>query len=144
MLLAVYVKPPAVVSGSVVRICEFDSTTVPPSLNDSMFPVMTGASLTAVTVMLAVSMAVLYAVLPPLVLTSTFVPGAPLVWSHARNVTVAVVPSRPLGTNRNRSVSRISRAELSDTLPTAYQLVPLIVYSHMPFPLVSPVMTKPS
>ena len=44
----------------------------------------TGASLTAVTVMLAVSVAVLNALLPPLVELSTLLPAAPLLWSQAR------------------------------------------------------------
>ena len=46
--------------------------------------VSTGASLTAVTVMLAVSVAVLNALLPPLVELSTLLPAAPLLWSQAR------------------------------------------------------------
>ena len=41
--------------------------------------VSTGASLTAVTVIKAVSVAVLKAVVPPLLETSTFVPSVPLV-----------------------------------------------------------------
>ena len=43
-----------------------------------------GKSLTAVTVIDAVSEAVLNAVLPPFVLTSTLLPTAPDVWSQAR------------------------------------------------------------
>ena len=43
-----------------------------------------GASLTAVTVIDAVSLAALKAVVPPLVRTSTLVPRVPVVWSQAR------------------------------------------------------------
>ncbi len=46
--------------------------------------VLTGASFTAVTVKLAVPAAVLKAVVPPLVLTSTLLPAKPDVWSQAR------------------------------------------------------------
>ena len=53
----------------------------------------TGASLTAVTVRLAVSVAVENAVMPPLLVVSASVPLPPLVWSQARNVMpVASVP----------------------------------------------------
>ena len=40
----------------------------------------------AVTVMLAVSVAAEYAVVPPFVVVVTLVPAVPLVWSQARNV----------------------------------------------------------
>ena len=53
----------------------------------------TGASLTALTVRLAVSVAVEKAVVPPLLVVSASVPPVPLVWSHARKViAVASVP----------------------------------------------------
>ena len=53
----------------------------------------TGASLTAVTVRLAVSVAVEKAVVPPLLVVSASVPLPPLVWSQARKVmAVASVP----------------------------------------------------
>ena len=53
----------------------------------------TGASLTALTVRLAVSVAVEKAVVPPLVVVSASVPLLPLVWSQARKViAVASVP----------------------------------------------------
>src|SRR4029079_11353589 len=45
-----------------------------------------GASLTAVTAMLAVSVAMLNAVVPPLVLGSATPPFVPEDWSHARKV----------------------------------------------------------
>ena len=52
--------------------------------SDGVAGVRAGASLTAVTVMEAVSVAVEKAVVPPLVLASTLVPADPVVWSHAR------------------------------------------------------------
>ena len=53
----------------------------------------TGASLTAVTTMLAVSVAVEKAVVPPLVMVEALPPPVPLVWSQARNVrALAMVP----------------------------------------------------
>ena len=53
----------------------------------------TGASLTAVTVRLAVSVAVENAVVPPLLVVSASVPLLPLVWSQARKViALASVP----------------------------------------------------
>ena len=53
----------------------------------------TGALLTALTVRLAVSVAVEKAVVPPLLVVSASVPLVPLVWSQARKViAVASVP----------------------------------------------------
>ncbi len=43
-----------------------------------------------VTVMFAVSVALEYAVDPPLTAVSTLVPAVPVVWSQARNVTASV------------------------------------------------------
>ena len=49
------------------------------------------------------------------------------------------------GTKRNLSVARSSRAEASETVPTAFQLVPpLIEYCQVPLPLVSAVTAMPS
>ena len=45
-----------------------------------------GASLTAVTVMPAVAVALENALLPPLVLVLAVLPAVPLVWSQARKV----------------------------------------------------------
>jgi hypothetical protein len=53
---------------------------------------MTGASLTAFTVTLAVAVAALNAVIPPLLLASAVAPAEPLVWSHARKVIPLTVP----------------------------------------------------
>ena len=58
----------------------------------SLAPESTGASLTLLTVMFEVAVAVLKAVLPPLVVVSALVPTLPLVWSQARKVTEPVVP----------------------------------------------------
>src|SRR5262249_51386001 len=55
-------------------------------------PERTGASLTLLTVILDVAVAVLKAVVLPLVVVSTLLPWVPLVWSQAQNVTLAVVP----------------------------------------------------
>ena len=49
----------------------------------------TGASLTALTVRLAVSVAVEKAEVPPLLVVSASVPLLPLVWSQARKVIAA-------------------------------------------------------
>ena len=68
------------------------SQVFPPSslVEPSTTPGMPGASLTAVTVIVAVSVAVLNALSPTLVLVSTLLPALPLLWSQARNVTSAV------------------------------------------------------
>src|SRR5438445_329844 len=52
--------------------------------NDGAIGVSTGASLMDVTVMVALSVAVLKAVVPPLLEASTLLPTVPLVWSQAR------------------------------------------------------------
>ena len=110
----------------------------------SATPGMPGASLTAVTVIDAVSVAVLKAVVPPFVLTSTLVPALPLVWSQARNVTLAESAFCASGTKRSLSVARSSRADVSETVPTANQLLPpLVEYCQVPLPLVRPVTAMP-
>src|SRR5438552_3995256 len=107
-------------------------------------PVSTGASLTLLTVMLEVAVAVLKAVVPPLVVVSTFVPVEPAVWSQAQNVTLAVVPLLPSGTNRSLSLERKSRAEELVTAPTPVQVVPASVeYCQVPVLLVRPVTAMP-
>ena len=53
-------------------------------LSDGVAAASTGASLTAETAIVAVSVAVLKAADPPLVLVSALLPAAPLVWSQAR------------------------------------------------------------
>ena len=77
--------------------------------------VAVGGSFTALTVMVAVSVAVLNAVDPPFTLASARVPAAPLVWSHAWKVKSAVVPLSPSGTKRIISVLRSSNAEDVET-----------------------------
>ena len=51
---------------------------------------ITGASFTAVTVIVPVPTLLEKAVLPPFVVTSAVAPAVPLVWSHAWYVSVAV------------------------------------------------------
>ena len=56
-------------------------------------PLSDGASLTSVTVMALVAVAVLKALVPPLLEVSTLLPAVPLVWSQARKVIpVATAP----------------------------------------------------
>jgi hypothetical protein len=64
--------------------------------------VSTGASFTAFTVMLLLTVALLNAVVPPFVVVSAVLPAVPLVWSHARNVIPFItVPFQfAFGTNR--------------------------------------------
>ena len=99
----------------------------------------------AVTVIDAVSVATENGLWLPLVEVSANAPAEPLVRSHARNVKLALSAFKPSGTKRTRSVSRKSRAELSDTTPTSSQLVPpSIEYCHVPLPLDRLVMAIPS
>src|SRR5438445_427328 len=103
-------------------------------------PARTGASLTLVTVRFDVAVAVLKAVVPPLVVVSTLVPCEPEVWSQAQNVTLAVVPLAPSETNRNLSLDRKSRAEDVLTEPTPVQVLPASVeYCQVPVLLTRPV-----
>src|SRR5947209_18339609 len=87
-------------------------------------PESTGASLTLVTVIWLVAVAVLKAVVPPLTLVSTFEPALPLVWSQAQKVTLAVVPFWPSGMKLGRAVGRGKRSEELLTLPTLFQVLP--------------------
>ncbi len=114
-------------------------------------PKMDGASLSGLTVTLAVSVVVLNAVVPPVVEASApVVPETPpLVVSHARKVMpLAIAPSNPIvGTNRTRSlaVADNNTALLSATAPKAVQLLPPSVeYSQMPFVSSTPVTAMPS
>src|SRR2546423_2809191 len=50
---------------------------------------LTGASLTALTVMFAAAVLLLKAVIPPLLVVLAVLPTAPLVWSQARKVMLA-------------------------------------------------------
>src|SRR5208282_4894625 len=91
-----------------------------------------------------VALAALKAVEPPLIVVSTLAPAVPEDWSHARNATEAVGPFRIPGTKRNMSVARNSNAELSETDPTAFQVVPpLSEYCQRPVLLLSPVTAIP-
>ena len=103
-----------------------------------------GASLTLVTVMLDVAVAVLNAVAAPFDAVVTLVPVLPLVWSQARNVTDAVVPFCALGTSRNKSVDLRSKALALLTAPTAVHVVPpLIEYCQVPVPATTVVTAMP-
>ena len=109
--------------------------------------VIVGASFTAVTVIDAVSVAVLKAVLPPVVLTSTVLPAEPVLWSQARKARLPSAPFIASGTKRTRSAARSSRAEVSATAPTLAQVVPLSSeYCQVPLPVVTeaPVTAIPS
>src|SRR5436305_1242541 len=90
-------------------------------------PESTGASLTAVTVIFEVAVAVLKAVVAPVVETSTLFPAEPLVWSQAQKVTEPVVAFWPSGTNRSLSVERQNKTDVLLTAPTLAQVLPLSV-----------------
>src|SRR5947208_247051 len=108
-------------------------------------PLSDGASLTLETVRELVAVAVLKALVPPLLEVSTLLPAVPLVWSQARKVTEADVPFCPSGTKRSLSVERSSSAALLDTEPTAFQVLPALVeYCQTPVPLLKPVTALPS
>src|SRR5262245_36923416 len=89
----------------------------------------TGASFTALMVMLAVSVAAENAVAPPLVVVSTLLPAPPLVWSQARKVmALLTMPLKfAFGWKYRRVAASApsSSAELSATAPTAVQFEPL-------------------
>ena len=103
-----------------------------------------GASLTALTVIEALSVAAEKAVLPPLTEVSTLLPAVPLTWSQARNDSVALVAFCASGTKRSRSVPRNSNADVSLTTPSAFQVLPLLLeYSQVPLPLVSAITAMP-
>ena len=76
----------AALSTSVMPMLAPLSVTVWPSLTVRLKPVSTGASLTALTVRLAVSVATENAVMPPLAVVSALSPLLPLVRSQARKV----------------------------------------------------------
>ena len=109
-------------------------------------PVRVGASLTAVTVMLAVLNPTENGVMPPAEDATTLLPCMPLVlpvWSQARKVKSAVVPLMPFGTKRTWSVERSSKALLTLTIPTLYQLLPSRLYCQVPLPAFRLVMAMP-
>ena len=106
--------------------------------------VMTGASFTSVTTMVAVAVEVLNAVLPPFTEASSWLPAAPVVWSQARNKKLLVSPSTALGTNRTRSVARNSKAVLSVTAVALCQVTPASSENcHDALPLGKSVMAMP-
>ena len=107
-------------------------------------PPRVGASFTAVTVMVAVSLAALKAVVPPLAVVSAVDPALPLVRSQARKVKLPVVAFAVFGTKRTRSAARSSSAAVPDRLPNAVQLPPLSTeYCQVPFPASAAVMAMP-
>src|SRR5438874_30398 len=73
--------------------------------------------------MLEVAVVALKAVVSPFTETSNFVPNPLLVWSQARNVTLAIVPLAPSGTNRSRSLDLRSRALVGSVGPTSALLL---------------------
>ena len=87
--------------------------------------VLTGASLTAVTVMLLLAVALLNAVEPPLLVVSAVRPAVPVVWSHARKLRpfVTVPFQLAFGTKRNIGVAvggqqpRRDRARAAEGVP---------------------------
>ena len=101
------------------------------SLMVMVLSVAVGASLTGLTTTLMVSVSILKAVVPPFVLTSTFVPDVPKVWSQARNVKPLVMfPLKSaVGANNTRVLvlSAKSKALVSDTTPTGVLVVPPLV-----------------
>ena len=93
--------------------------------------VAVGASLTDDTAIEAVSVLIEKALAPPLGLVFTLLPALPLLWSQARKV---MAPETvPLKLAAGWKYSRVfasaasSRAEASETAPTASQLAPLSV-----------------
>jgi len=116
-----------------------------------MIPVLsnTGASFTALTTIRAVSVAVLKAVVPPLVEVLAVSPLLPLVWSQARNVMPgSTVPFQfALGTKRTLVLllAASSRAAVFEGVPNAYQFVPLlVVYCQVPLALFTAATAIPS
>ena len=104
------------------------------SLTAPVSATATGASFTAVTVMVAVSVADEKALVPPTVLITAYVPALPpAVLSQAPKVTLVVPFQLPAGTKR-----RLSVASSSSPLPalsvklTAVQLPAPSLYCHMP------------
>src|SRR5438552_1095722 len=95
-----------------------------------------GASLTALMVMVAVPLALLNAVVPPLVVVLAVWPFTPEAWSQARKVKVAEPLKLALGTKRMRfeALSARRRETLPEGLPKAVQLTPPSVENcHAPF-----------
>src|SRR5437773_6765342 len=99
---------------------------------------------------LAVSVALLKAVTPPFVLASARPPFVPVYWSQARNVIpVAIVPLKfAFGTKRIRVFARSEanrRADVLLTLPSAFQVPPLLVeYCQDPLDVSAAITAIPS
>ena len=107
-LLVIAIPLKALVSTSAqVALARMELAVVPVEVVSSFVEVrvivpvlIVGASLTLLTVMLDVAVAVLNAVVPPLDAVVTLVPVAPVVWSQAQKVTEADVPFWAFGTSR--------------------------------------------
>src|SRR5262245_41840515 len=114
----------------------------------SLAPVRSGALLTGLTVMLALAVALLKAVVPPFVDVLATPVADPIVWSQARNVKpLFTVPFQfAAGTNRTREVASAARrrADEFDGLPNDVQLdPPLVLYCQLPCELSTPVTAMP-
>ena len=128
-MLYTAVPPSMSVLVTVVTAVVFSATltiaVLPPPL------VMTGASLIAVTATSITSVALENAVLPPLLLASTWVPALPLAWSQARSVSAAALLPLWLATGakyrRVLPLSASSSAEGLLTAPSAVQFAPPLV-----------------
>ena len=110
--------------------------------------VTTGASLTALTVRLAVSRVAEKAVLPPLAVVSASSPLAPLVRSQARKVMASArLPFQlAVGWKYSRVAASADnkRAEASLTLPRACHAPPLLIeYHQLPLLVLAPVTAIP-
>src|SRR5271157_4115609 len=92
------------------------------------------------TVMLALAVALLKAVVPPFAMASAVPPAVPLVWSHAwKLIPLATVPFQ-LGLGTKRAYVLASAAKSSALLalgePKLVQLPPpLVLYCQVPFVL---------
>src|SRR5687767_11807192 len=98
-----------------------------------------GASFTDWTAMLAVSVVLLNAVVPPFVVASPVPPADPDDWSHARYVSPLTAPLKfAFGTNRTRVLASDAskRAAAAPGAPKAsHAPPPLSEYCHAPFVL---------
>ena len=107
-----------------------------------------GASLTAVTVSEAVSLAVLKALVPPVAVMTAYWPSMPLVWSQARKVmaSLTVPANSPKGISRSWAVGPRSRANsfvwlpISSALIVSHEVPPSRLYCQVPRLVLRPVM----
>src|SRR6185437_22440 len=111
----------------------------------ALAPLSTGASLTAATLMVGEVVALLKAVVPPLVLVLAMLPGVPVLRSQARRVMLLVPFQSALGVKRMTVVASAasSRADESVGEPKACQVVPSSVYCQVPWLLSTAVTAMP-